>query len=1108
VTNSTFSGNTAFNGGGIANSGQMTISGSTLGGNSVNNEGGGVFNHGNATLTGLSFANNYAGRYGGGVLNQGTMSVSASDFTGNTSDVGGCGIFNGGQLSVSDSTLTGNKTGRGFLSYGGGVSNQGTMTLTNSTLSGNYATFGGGVSNQGAMTLTNSTLSGNSATFGGGVFNQGTMTLTNSTLSGNSATIDGGGLYNGYSSTLTMSNSTLAGNSAQYGGGVYNHGPMVVTNSTLSGNTAQHSGGGVYIGAMTPFNNSTVGALTLNNSIVGGNTLSDGVTPSDLGGPVGADPGSSHNLIGPGGSGGLVNGVNGNIIVASAAALGLGPLANNGGPTQTMALLPGSPAINAGDNSLAAVVPNNALAAASDPDFATPSLGAGTYAYDPAGSPWTFTGTAGLASNGSLFNNPPAPQGSQVAFLQGSGSISQTFDLAAGTYVLGFLAAQRPGNQQTFEVLVDGAVVAMITPSGSQFALYTTSPFTVTAGAHTIEFVGLNPLGGDNTAFLAGRTPTDQRGLPRISGTAVDIGAYEVQQPSITSTTLPAGTFDTAYSQTVAATEIGYQGAFSYAVTAGTLPPGLSLNSDGTLSGTPTAAGSFSFTVTATDSSGYTGSQTCTLNVAQAIPTVSVSDAGGTYNGSPFAATATVAGVVSGVDNTPAAQLEGVTPTLTYYAGTYNLGSLPASGGSSIAPSAAGSYTVVASFPGSADYSSAQALATYTITAAATATAKVSLSASTAVYGQPVTLTATVTNTQTAITPSGSVAFYDGSTELGTAPVAANGTATLTVATLSVGKHSLTASFSDPAGNFTPSNASAAVSLTIGKASTTTTLTATTNTPVFGQAVTFTATVAAVAPSAATPTGTVTFKDGNTVLATVTLSGGSASFTTAKLALGNHAITAYYSDNPSFVSSNSSPASPVTVSQDGTRAVVTSSVSNPVSGQSVTLTAKVTAASPGSGTPTGMVTFYDGTTALGSATLSNGVASIKTTALSAGSNSITVVYGGNNNFLGTTSAALGLTVNQDRTTTKLTSSTSTAVHGSAVTLTATVLPVAPGSGTPTQTVSFWDGSVLLGTVGLSNGVATLSYLFSLPGTYKIKAVYNGDPDFLSSTSSVLTETIS
>src|SRR5262249_11423476 len=138
----------------------------------------------------------------------------------------------------------------------------------------------------------------------------------------------------------------------------------------------------------------------------------------------------------------------------------------------------------------------------SDPGFETPSQGAGAFAYDPTGSPWTFTGQAGLARNGSAFNNPNAPEGSQVALLQGTGSISQTVDLAAGTYVLSLTAAQRPGNQQTFQVLVDNVVVATVTPSGSVFSAYSTEPFTLTAGAHTIEVVGLKPRGGGRTAVL------------------------------------------------------------------------------------------------------------------------------------------------------------------------------------------------------------------------------------------------------------------------------------------------------------------------------------------------------------------------------------------------------------------------------------------------------------------------------------------------------------------------------------------------------------------------------------------------------------------------------
>jgi hypothetical protein len=144
-----------------------------------------------------------------------------------------------------------------------------------------------------------------------------------------------------------------------------------------------------------------------------------------------------------------------------------------------------------------------------DPGFETPDVGTGTFdafQYDPTDSPWTFTGGAGVAGNGSGFTaeNPDAPQGSQVAFLQGYGSVSQAVTFAAGDYYISFLAAQRTSNasSQTFKVLVDGAVVATFVPGGTSYAAYNTNRFLVADGAHTIALVGLDPDGGDNTAFI------------------------------------------------------------------------------------------------------------------------------------------------------------------------------------------------------------------------------------------------------------------------------------------------------------------------------------------------------------------------------------------------------------------------------------------------------------------------------------------------------------------------------------------------------------------------------------------------------------------------------
>ena len=144
-----------------------------------------------------------------------------------------------------------------------------------------------------------------------------------------------------------------------------------------------------------------------------------------------------------------------------------------------------------------------------DPDFASPSVGVGTSAYEgtPAGSPWTFTGSAGVAGNGSGFTsgNPPAPVGTQVGYIQMKGQISQTISVAAGTYDLTLSAAQRGNFQastQTFEVVVDGTVVGIFDPTGSGYTIMTTGPFTVTAGTHTLALVGLDPNGGDNTVFV------------------------------------------------------------------------------------------------------------------------------------------------------------------------------------------------------------------------------------------------------------------------------------------------------------------------------------------------------------------------------------------------------------------------------------------------------------------------------------------------------------------------------------------------------------------------------------------------------------------------------
>ncbi len=316
---------TGGNGGGLHNYGSTTLSSCAVSSNAAR----GVVNFSGATITLTSCT--VSGNAGGGLSNfsGATMTLTGCTVSGNTAPGGGGGLANGGTLTMANCTISGNKT-TGFDAAGAGLVNSGAATLTNCTISGNSAdgyTFGGGVS-QGAaagtnpgnkLTLISCTISGNSATFGGGLLIKG-ATLTNCVISNNTANA-GGGLYGGG----TLTNCTIAGNTAILGGGLFGGGTL--TNCTISNNSAQIGGGADL--ARSP--------STLTNTIVAG---------QKAGGDVSGKASGSNNLIGTGGSGGLVNGVNGNIVGVANPLLA--PLGNYGGPTQTMPLLPGSPAIDAG----------------------------------------------------------------------------------------------------------------------------------------------------------------------------------------------------------------------------------------------------------------------------------------------------------------------------------------------------------------------------------------------------------------------------------------------------------------------------------------------------------------------------------------------------------------------------------------------------------------------------------------------------------------------------------------------------------------------------------------------------------------------------------------
>ena len=187
-----------------------------------------------------------------------------------------------------------------------------------------------------------------------------------------------------------------------------------------------------------------------------------------------------------------------------------------------------------------------------------------------------------------------------------------------------------------------------------------------------------------------------------------------------------------------------------------------------------------------------------------------------------------------------------------------------------------------------------------------------------------------------------------------------------------------------------------------------------------------------------------------------------------------------------------------------------SSLNPAASGQSVTFTAAVAGTTTNTPLPTGSVTFFDGTTTLTTVTLNGSAkATFTTSSLSAGSHSITAVYGSDANYAPSTSSVLTEVVNGPATvgtTTTLIGSPNPATVGQTVTLTATVAEVG-GSGVATGTVTFYDGTTSLGTGTLSSGIATYSTSSLAMGTHSITASYGGDMSNAASTSSAVTVTV-
>lgn len=363
-----------------SNSGILTIEHSTISNNGApTNSDSAISNQGTLTITDSIFSGNGAYISGGAIANGGELQITNSSFSNNSTrsfySAGGGAIINTGNLRVENTTFS-NNTVDGSQSTGGAILNHvnGRANIINSTFTGNHADqgFGEGGSIQNrdhaTLTITGSTFSNNTAVYGtGGAINNSSnaiFTITNSTFSGNIAHW-GGALHNQSSVSSTIANSTFSGNTASFGGGAIANGnyhmggtsgKLIITNSTLSGNGDPTSpGSGV--------DNLDEQTITIKNSTFSSSSVRNAGT-LNYSNTILADSASNMDCVNTG-----VIGININNLVESSntcsAALNgdpnLGPLAGNGGLTQTMALQTGSSAIDAGDAATCSADPINNL---------------------------------------------------------------------------------------------------------------------------------------------------------------------------------------------------------------------------------------------------------------------------------------------------------------------------------------------------------------------------------------------------------------------------------------------------------------------------------------------------------------------------------------------------------------------------------------------------------------------------------------------------------------------------------------------------------------------------------------------------------------------------
>jgi polygalacturonase len=406
-----------------------------------------------------------------------------------------------------------------------------------------------------------------------------------------------------------------------------------------------------------------------------------------------------------------------------------------------------------------------------------------------------------------------------------------------------------------------------------------------------------------------------------------------------------------------------------------------------------------------------------------------------------------------------------------------------------------GTHTYTAQYPGDAHYTAlAFGSITVTVTGASTASATTVAATGTLTYGNTQTLTATVT--ATGGTPTGTVEFYDGGSDLGTGTLS-SGSTSLPVA-LTGGMHTISAVYSGD--NTFKTSTSTTKSVTIAQATTTTAASANPTTVAIGGSSTLTAIISGAGSSV--PTGTVSFTDTTNspavALGNANLDGtGTAALSPNFTTVGAHTITVSYAGDTNYLASSGTTAVQVNLQPTATSLTAPATA---VYGTAAMLTVAV-AETTGSGTPTGQVTILDGGTQIAQGLLTAGTFSTSVK-LAGGAHPLTATYAGDsNNAASATASASTLTITTASTTTSATANPTTVTITSATTVSVSVAGIS-GLAVPSGTVTIADGGTALGTITLSGGTGSKAITPISLGARMLTATYSGDGNYAASSGSI------